>query len=147
MAVEENRSIGGIRVITGNLDDVLQRDRLAGAGYRHQHRLDIGHVVERARGFDDDVLAIGVDLASGENDVLRPQGIDSPGQVVRATEGRPMPAECFGDDPDRCRIHRSCRLKGVLKEATDAFYAVLDGYTLADLVRNRVALATILDLR
>ena len=69
------------------------------------------------------------------------------GQVVRATEGRPMPAECFGDDPDRCRIHRSCRLKGVLKEATDAFYAVLDGYTLADLVRNRVALATILDLR
>ena len=43
---------------------------------RHQHRLDIGHVVERARGFDDDVLAIGVDLASGENDVLRPQGID-----------------------------------------------------------------------
>ena len=69
------------------------------------------------------------------------------GQVVRATEGRPMPAECFGDDPDRCRIHRSCRLKGVLKEATDAFYAVLDRYTLADLVRNRVALAMILDLR
>jgi Rrf2 family nitric oxide-sensitive transcriptional repressor len=69
------------------------------------------------------------------------------GAVVRATEGRPLPAECFGDSADNCRIHGSCRLKGVLKEATDAFYAVLDRYTLADLVRNRVRLATILELR
>jgi len=69
------------------------------------------------------------------------------GRVVRATEGAPMPAACFGDHPDQCRIHRSCRLKGVLKEATDAFYAVLDRYTLADLVRNRAALATILHVR
>jgi Rrf2 family nitric oxide-sensitive transcriptional repressor len=68
------------------------------------------------------------------------------GRVVRATEGAPLPAACFGDDPDRCRIHRSCLLKGVLKEATDAFYDVLDRYTLADLVRNRAALATILRL-
>jgi Rrf2 family nitric oxide-sensitive transcriptional repressor len=68
------------------------------------------------------------------------------GRVVRATEGAPLPAACFGDHPDRCRIHRSCRLKGVLKEATDAFYGVLDRYTLADLVRNRAALATILRL-
>ncbi len=69
------------------------------------------------------------------------------GEVVRATEGQPMPAECFGDGPHSCRIHASCRLKGVLKEATDAFYAVLDRYTLADLVRNRARLATILELR
>jgi Rrf2 family transcriptional regulator, nitric oxide-sensitive transcriptional repressor len=69
------------------------------------------------------------------------------GRVIRATEGVPMPAACFGDHPDECRIHRSCRLKGVLKEATDAFYAVLDRYTLADLVRNRTALATILHVR
>src|SRR5678815_4732492 len=48
------------------------------------------------------------------------------GRVVRATEGAPEPAECFGSHPDRCRIHRACRLKGVLKQAADAFYAVLD---------------------
>jgi Rrf2 family nitric oxide-sensitive transcriptional repressor len=69
------------------------------------------------------------------------------GGVVRATEGRPLPAACFGDDPGRCRIHGACRLKGVLKEATNAFYAVLDRYTVADLVGNRAALATLLALR
>ena len=66
------------------------------------------------------------------------------GRVVRATEGAPQPAECFGTDIDRCRIERACRLKGVLKQAADAFYAVLDRYTLADLVENRQVLARIL---
>ena len=66
------------------------------------------------------------------------------GRVVRATEGAPQLAECFGSHPDRCRIHRACRLKGVLKEAADAFYAVLDRHTLADLVHNHQALARIL---
>jgi Rrf2 family transcriptional regulator, nitric oxide-sensitive transcriptional repressor len=66
------------------------------------------------------------------------------GRVVRATEGAPQPAECFGSNPDRCRIHRACRLKGVLRQAADAFYAVLDRYTLADLVHDRQALARIL---
>ena len=66
------------------------------------------------------------------------------GRVVRATEGAPRPAECFGSHPDRCHIHRACKLKRVLEQAADAFYAVLDGYTLADLVQNRQVLARIL---
>jgi Rrf2 family nitric oxide-sensitive transcriptional repressor len=37
-----------------------------------------------------------------------------------------------------------CRLRGVLREAVAAFYQVLDGYTLADLVHNRGALAKVL---
>ncbi len=63
------------------------------------------------------------------------------GAVVRATEGAALPAECFGEQPDNCCIARICRLRGVLGEATDAFYAVLDRYTLADLVHNRAVLA------
>jgi Rrf2 family nitric oxide-sensitive transcriptional repressor len=66
------------------------------------------------------------------------------GQVVRATEGEAVPAECFGDQPDNCSIARICRLRGVLREAVEAFHAVLDGYTLADLVRNRSSLARVL---
>ena len=66
------------------------------------------------------------------------------GQVVRATEGAAMPAECFGAEPDRCSIARICRLRGVLEEAVNAFHAVLDRYTLADLVHNRSTLATVL---
>jgi Rrf2 family transcriptional regulator, nitric oxide-sensitive transcriptional repressor len=69
------------------------------------------------------------------------------GRVVRATEGTDLPAECFGDAPDNCPIARVCRLRGVFKEAVDAFYAVLDRYTLADLVQNRAALQRVLGIR
>jgi Rrf2 family transcriptional regulator, nitric oxide-sensitive transcriptional repressor len=76
---------------------------------------------------------------------LEPQAIVV-GQVVRATEGAAQPAECFGDTPERCSISRICRLRGALREAVDAFYAVLDDYTLADLVLNRASLARVLHI-
>ena len=66
------------------------------------------------------------------------------GCVVRQTEGSAVVAECFSDAGSHCVIARSCRLKGVLGEAVKAFYAVLDRYTLADLVRNRHELAKVL---
>lgn len=66
------------------------------------------------------------------------------GDVVRHAEGRAIPAACFDPSETRCSIGGVCRLRGVLKDATDAFYAVLDRHTLADLVANRAALQTIL---
>jgi Rrf2 family nitric oxide-sensitive transcriptional repressor len=66
------------------------------------------------------------------------------GKVVRATEGSSQLAECFGDSDGDCAIAPNCRLRGVLGEAARAFYAVLDRYTLADLVNNRQQLARIL---
>lgn len=66
------------------------------------------------------------------------------GQVVRQTEGAPMPAECFGEEGGNCAIAPICRLAGVLDEAVKAFYAALDQYTLADLVHNREALAGVM---
>jgi Rrf2 family nitric oxide-sensitive transcriptional repressor len=68
------------------------------------------------------------------------------GKVVRGAEGAPRPAECFGED-GACAIDGACRLKGVLGEAVDAFYDVLDGYTLADITRNRQTLARVLMIR
>jgi Rrf2 family nitric oxide-sensitive transcriptional repressor len=53
-------------------------------------------------------------------------------------------AECFSGAGSHCVITRSCRLKGVLGEAVKAFYAVLDRYTLADIVGDRDELATVL---
>ena len=58
------------------------------------------------------------------------------GAIVRLTEGVDLPAECFGEETAHCTIARGCRLRGVLAEALEAFYGVLDKYTLADLVRN-----------
>jgi Rrf2 family transcriptional regulator, nitric oxide-sensitive transcriptional repressor len=55
------------------------------------------------------------------------------GQVIRATEPDFALVECFGAG-NECLITRSCRLRGVLHEGLDAFNAVLDKYTLADLM-------------
>ncbi|QPF74009.1 Rrf2 family transcriptional regulator [Roseateles sp. DAIF2] len=66
------------------------------------------------------------------------------GAVVRETEGEARPAECFGEEGGQCAITPACQLRGVLAEAVAAFYAVLDRYTLADLVRNRQAVAKLL---
>lgn len=66
------------------------------------------------------------------------------GRVVRDTEGAAQPAECFLEDGGHCVIAGRCRLQGVLGEAVKAFYAVLDGYTLADISRNRQSLAKVL---
>jgi Rrf2 family nitric oxide-sensitive transcriptional repressor len=66
------------------------------------------------------------------------------GEVVRATEGAAMPAECFGPGPSSCAIVSACRLHRVLEEAVESFYRSLDRYTLADLVKNSAALTRIL---
>jgi Rrf2 family nitric oxide-sensitive transcriptional repressor len=56
------------------------------------------------------------------------------GDVVRRTEGTMTLVECFDHDTNTCPLTRACGLKGVVSEAFDAFLAVLDGYSLADLI-------------
>jgi Rrf2 family nitric oxide-sensitive transcriptional repressor len=81
----------------------------------------------------------GVELARA------PEAI-SIGAVVRETEGDAIPAECFDRETNTCGIVRACRLRGVLHEAVEAFHAVLDQYTLADLTHNGRALARLLHI-
>ena len=45
-------------------------------------------------------------------------------------------AECFDRENHACIYTPSCALKGVLRSATDAYLDVLDGVTLADLIRK-----------
>jgi Rrf2 family nitric oxide-sensitive transcriptional repressor len=76
--------------------------------------------------------------------LARPPGAINVGEVLRATEGDAVPAECFHADGGSCPITGSCRLEKALHEAVEAFHAVLDHYTLADLVANRRSLVAIL---
>lgn len=66
------------------------------------------------------------------------------GRVVRITEGEARPAECFEDHPSECVLAGACRLQGVLQEAIERFYGVLDQYSLEDLVANRARIAKIM---
>jgi Rrf2 family nitric oxide-sensitive transcriptional repressor len=58
------------------------------------------------------------------------------GQVVRRAEPGFRIVECFDVESNTCPIVAVCRLKDVLQEALESFFATLDGYTLADLVRD-----------
>ncbi|NTX02785.1 Rrf2 family transcriptional regulator [Myxococcus sp. CA051A] len=77
----------------------------------------------------------GVTLARATKDI-------SVGKVLRAAEPDFELVECFNRETNTCPIAPACGLKGVLAEAREAFLAVLDRYTLADLVgRSRKDLA------
>jgi len=58
------------------------------------------------------------------------------GAVVRETEDGFALVECFDRKHNRCRITSACGLRGPLEEALEAFFDVLDRYSLVDLVRG-----------
>jgi Rrf2 family transcriptional regulator, nitric oxide-sensitive transcriptional repressor len=64
--------------------------------------------------------------------LARPPGEIVVGQVVRHTEADFDLVECGS-----CVIAPVCNLTGVLHEALEAFFAVLDGYTVEDLLKRR----------
>ncbi|HEY2381532.1 MAG TPA: Rrf2 family transcriptional regulator [Terriglobia bacterium] len=59
------------------------------------------------------------------------------GEVMRKAEANLKVVECFDAETNTCPIISICRLKPVLSEATQAFLAVLDRYTLADLLDRK----------
>ena len=56
------------------------------------------------------------------------------GKLVRETENLKL-LECFGPD-STCPIDPGCKLKSALKKAQKAFLAVLDEYSLEDMIKN-----------
>ncbi len=87
-----------------------------------------------------------LDTVRGRNGGIRlrrpPRDINV-GQVVRDTEDKLDVIGCL-ERRGYCRIERVCVLRGALQDATAAFLAVLDGYTLADLIRPQKALSSLL---
>lgn len=71
----------------------------------------------------------------------------SVGDVVRRTETHMNLVECFSPKNNACRLFPSCRLMGALIEARDAFFGVLDSYTLADVASNKRSILNLLRLR
>lgn len=59
------------------------------------------------------------------------------GWVIRQTEENWNLVECFDAQNGLCILNPLCRLKGVLGEAMNAFFDVLERKSLADLLVNR----------
>lgn len=66
------------------------------------------------------------------------------GEVVRAMEEDFRIVECFDRKINACCIAPACRLKHLLADALNAWLAVLDGATLADLVARPAPLRRLL---
>ncbi|MDF3414463.1 Rrf2 family transcriptional regulator [Sulfitobacter sp. M57] len=67
----------------------------------------------------------------------------SVGAVLRQIKAPPPVAECFAAGTS-CRILPACGLRSPLKDAQEAFFTVLDGYSLADITVQQGALAGLL---
>ncbi|MGI2327877.1 RrF2 family transcriptional regulator [Planococcus sp. YIM B11945] len=72
-----------------------------------------------------------------------PQNINI-GTVIRQMEDDFHLVECFDMEHNRCPIAPVCGLRGVLGKALHAYLAVLEQYTLEDLLINREGLRAIL---
>lgn len=92
------------------------------------HQLGVGGYIETVRGQNG-----GMRLARD------PSGICL-GEVVRRTEPDLALVPCFDPINAVCVITPACKLRRALQQARSAFLAVLDGYTLADLIENGQAL-------
>jgi Rrf2 family nitric oxide-sensitive transcriptional repressor len=67
------------------------------------------------------------------------------GDVMRATEDNGALVECFSQS-GLCAITPACKARRIFREALEAFHAVFDKYTLADLMTRESDLREVLGL-
>lgn len=89
------------------------------------HQLGLSGIVETVRGRNG-----GLKLKREPADI-------NIGMVVANTETDFFMAECFDPSTNSCVYSPSCILKGVLSDATEAYLAVLNKVTLADLIAKK----------
>jgi Rrf2 family nitric oxide-sensitive transcriptional repressor len=92
------------------------------------YQLGVAGYIETTRG-----QVGGMRLARAPEDIVI-------GEVVRRTEPDMDIVPCFDPVTATCVLTQSCKLRRALHQARGAFLAVLDEYTLADLVENRAGL-------
>mgnify|MGYP003530001317 FL=1 len=66
--------------------------------------------------------------------------------VVRLTEESFSMAECFDEGGSDCPLVDACSLNSALRKALNAFFDVLGGYTIAELVRTKPDIRKLLQL-
>ncbi len=97
------------------------------------HQLGLAGYVETVRG------------RGGGLRLAKPAEVISVGEIVRRTEPDMALVPCFEAACSPCPIVPACGLRSALFEARQAFLAVLDRYTLADLAERRDDLRALLN--
>jgi Rrf2 family nitric oxide-sensitive transcriptional repressor len=98
------------------------------------HQLGVAGYVETVRG------------RGGGLRLAKPVGTIGLADVVRYTEPDMAIVSCFKPVDAPCTVRPCCVLRRALEQARDAFMAVLEDYTLDDLVKPRARLAGLLGI-
>ncbi|MDL4839132.1 Rrf2 family transcriptional regulator [Aquibacillus rhizosphaerae] len=98
------------------------------------HQLNKLELIKTARGRNG-----GMFLAKEPEDI-------NIGRVVRMMENDFVLLECFDCNTNRCVITPSCELRHVVNRAIQAFFQVLDEFTLEDVLDNKEELQILMDI-
>lgn len=118
----------------GTIPDI---SRLYGISENHLRKV-VHHLVEA--GFLKSTRGRG-----GGLHLSRPPAEISLGAVVRSNEPNFSLVECLGTHPERCVLTGDCGLQHIVGEALAAWFAVLDKYTLSDVVIRPTLFAGLID--
>ena len=107
-------------------------------GISRNHLMKVAHVLG-TRGYIETVRG-----RSGGMRLAKPAGEINIGRLARDLENDSAFLECFPGGQGNCLITPSCRLKGLMSAALEAFYSSLDRHTLAGLTEDNSRLAGLL---
>jgi len=103
-----------------------------------RYRISKNHLMKVAQTLAQEGFIESVRGRNGGLRLARPAERINLGAVVRTTEDSLILVECFARETNTCVVASACGLRGPLDEALAAFFAVLNKYSLADLVSNPV---------
>ena len=103
-----------------------------------RYRISKNHLMKVAQTLAQQGFIESVRGRNGGLRLARPADRINLGAVVRTTEDSLVLVECFARETNTCVVASACGLRGPLDEALAAFFAVLNKYSLADLVSNPV---------
>jgi Rrf2 family nitric oxide-sensitive transcriptional repressor len=102
----------------------------------NRYRISKNHLMKVAQTLSQEGFIESVRGRNGGLKLAKPAERINVGQVVRTTEDGMNLVECFARETNTCVVAGDCGLRGPLDEALAAFFAVLNKYSLADLVAN-----------
>lgn len=100
------------------------------------YRISKNHLMKIVNHLASDGIVAATRGRHGGVRLAKPAAEINLGEIVRAAEGDFRIVECFDQVSNQCVLSPACRLRRAMHEALEAFFRVLDGLTLAEVVAN-----------
>ena len=141
LTIRTNLAMRALMFCAVNPDTIVRKSDIAAACNASENHLGLVINQLAQRGFIQTTRGRHGGLKLG-----RPADQITVGGVFRVLESDLPFAECFSATENTCPLAGICRLNATLCKALEAFYATLDGVTIADLIRDNAPLRAALCL-